>query len=184
MKKISASLVFVLLLTSFSHGFEDNRWEGSSSMVHNSVPSFSNSNRLSDAASGPGYQSDCPGISLYEIEKERKTIDVLKETPTPLRTPDTIVRVLILPYIDNNNVLHSFYYTFLKVEDGDWVLGDYLNSATNKPKKMILHHIDAPVTGEAIRPDRKDDPAGQHPSHTTVTTSRPQDESDEKPEGR
>jgi len=184
MRKISASLVFVLLLTSFSHAFEDYRWEGSSAIVHTSGLSFSNSKEPSVTASELGSQGGCPEKSLYEIEKERKTIDVLKETPTPLRTPDTIVRVLMLPYTDNNNVLHSFYYTFLKVEDGDWVLGDYLNNATNKPKRMILHHIDSPVTGEAMHSGRKDDAVREQPSRPPVTTSQPRAESDDKPEGQ
>lgn len=178
MRTISASLVFVLFLTSFSYAFEDYRWEGSSSIVHTSGPSFSK--KPSEPASAPSSESSCPEKSLYEIEKEKKTIDVLKETPTPLRTPDTIVRVLMLPYTDNNNVLHSYYYTFVKVEDGTWVLGDYLNSATNKPRKMILHHIDAPVTGEVMHSDRKDDFTRQQPSRPPVTTPRPQEESNEE----
>jgi len=184
MKKISASLVFVLLLTSLSYAFEDYRWEGSSSIVHTSGPSFSNSKEHPLTASGSDSQSDCPGKSLYEIEKERKTIDVLKETPTPLRTPDTIVRILVLPYTDNNKVLHSFYYTFLKVEDGDWVLGDYLNNATNKPRKLILHHIDSPLKGETVHSGTKDEAAREQPSRPPVTTSQPRDGSDDKPEGQ
>lgn len=147
---------------------------------------FSSKNTNIPAATPTGLFSR---KSLYEIEKEKKTLDVLKETPTPLRTPDTIIRVLMLPYTDSNNVLHSYYYTFVKVEDGSWVLGDYLNSATNKPKKLILHHIDAPVasqdTIEQPQHDKKEHTAKPPPSPKPIeTTSQPEQNSSEYEEAK
>ena len=145
MRKILFLLSLILLVSRPSHAFEDHRWENPSTIIH-TEETFSPLKAPTYAAPPP--QDSSPEKSLYEIEKEKKTLDVLKETPTPLRTPDTIIRVLMLPYTDSNNVLHSYYYTFVKVEDGSWVLGDYLNSATSKPKKLILHHIDAPVASQ------------------------------------
>lgn len=63
-----------------------------------------------------------------ETEKDNKLAAIINRPVTPLRTPDTILRVLLLPYTDSNNVLHSWKYSFVKVDDGKWILSDYLNS--------------------------------------------------------
>lgn len=63
-----------------------------------------------------------------ETEKDNKLAAIINRPVTPLRTPDTILRVLLLPYTDINNVLHSWKYSFVKVDDGKWILSDYLNS--------------------------------------------------------
>lgn len=63
-----------------------------------------------------------------ETEKDNKLAAIINRPVTPLRTPDTILRVLLLPYTDSNNVLHSWKYSFIKVDDGKWILSDYLNS--------------------------------------------------------
>ena len=51
---------------------------------------------------------------------------LLKKPETPMVEPPRIMRVLILPYEDRNNVLFMPRYTYLKVEDSKWVVGDYL----------------------------------------------------------
>ena len=180
MRKPLIAFALILLISSLSYAFEDYRWENPSTVIHSMGFVAPPKTTACQNASVP--ESSCSEKSLYEIEKEKKTLDVLKETPTPLRTPDTIIRVLMLPYTDSNNVLHSYYYTFLKVEDGSWILGDYLNSAAKKSKKMILHHIDAPVaSGEGVQQpqhDKKEEspqqPASRRP---TVTTSQPEQNS-------
>lgn len=166
---------------------KNHRWENPCAVTQ--PGGSATSPRTTGCQSTSVHESSCPEKSLYETEKEKKTLDVLKEAPTPLRTPDTIIRVLMLPYTDSNDVLHGYYYTFLKVEDGSWVLGDYLNSAANKPRKMILHHIDAPLaSGEGIQQpqhDKKEEspqqPAARRPA---VTTSRPEQDSRDDQEGK
>ena len=180
MRKPLIAFALVLLISSLSYAFEDYRWENPSTVIHSMGFVAPPKTTACQSASVP--ESSCSEKSLYEIEKERKTLDVLNETPTPLRTPDTIIRVLMLPYTDSNNVLHSNYYTFLKVEDGSWILGDYLNTAANKPKKMILHHIDAPVaSGEGIQQPQHDkrEESPQQPAsrRSAVTTSQPEQNS-------
>jgi len=64
--------------------------------------------------------------SLYEKEIKRTYTRLLKEPPVPLKVPDTVVRVLILPYVDESGSLNSAKYVFFKVEEGKWILGDYL----------------------------------------------------------
>jgi hypothetical protein len=187
MTKMIVLLFFILLIPIRSYGFEDYRWENPSTIIHTQgtfpLPKTPPSPQTIDDST--------PEKSLYEIEKDKKTLDVLKETPTPLRTPDTIIRVLMLPFTDSNNVLHSYYYTFIKVEDGSWVLGDYLNRTSNKPKKMILHHIDAPLTTQdSIQPSQQHDKKEQtskpplSPKPPLETTSRPEQNPSEYEEAK
>lgn len=64
--------------------------------------------------------------SLYQKEQYQKLLSLLRETPTPLRVPPTIVRVLILPYVDEKGNLNAQRYVFFKADEGKWILGDYL----------------------------------------------------------
>lgn len=67
--------------------------------------------------------------SAVQIEKDNRMRGLIQKPVVPLRTPDTILRVLILPYEDDNGVLNSWKYSYIKVEDGKWVIADYLNSS-------------------------------------------------------
>lgn len=58
---------------------------------------------------------------LYTQEERKLYEDFIQNPPVPLRLPDTIVRVLIMPYVDREGVLHTYKYVFVKVEDGKWV---------------------------------------------------------------
>ena len=62
------------------------------------------------------------------IEEERKEIlkKLVKKPPVPLKLPDKILRILVLPWVDKNGNLHTQQYIFVKVEEGKWILGDYL----------------------------------------------------------
>lgn len=64
--------------------------------------------------------------SIYEREVEEKLTRLLRTEPTPLRVPDAIVRVLILPYVDEGGNLVSQKYVFFRAEEGRWILGEYL----------------------------------------------------------
>ncbi|HDM76877.1 MAG TPA: hypothetical protein ENG51_10455 [Deltaproteobacteria bacterium] len=67
-------------------------------------------------------------LKQKEIEKEQHRVlkQILKSPPVPIKVPDTILRVLILPYVDANGVFHQYSYLYLKVDEGKWLLGDYL----------------------------------------------------------
>lgn len=92
-------------------------------------------------------QKEPDTFSLYELEHEKKMLELLRESPTPLRTPDTILRVLILPHSDVNNVLHNYKYLYVKVEEGKWVIGDYLLKPVEGGKR-ILSPLESPLTSE------------------------------------
>lgn len=68
------------------------------------------------------YSIDIPDKRVFYSEEERKLYEsVIHSAPVPVRLPETIVRVLILPYTDEKGVLHSYKYMFVKLEDGKWI---------------------------------------------------------------
>lgn len=72
-----------------------------------------------------------------EMEKDNKLSSIINRPVAPLRTPDTILRVLILPYEDDQGVLNGWKYSYVKVDDGKWVMADYLNG-TKPSTNMTL----------------------------------------------
>lgn len=66
------------------------------------------------------------GKSNYERERDRKLASIVKTSPTPMRVPDTVLRVLINPYVDDSGTLTVPGYKFTRVDDGKWILGEYL----------------------------------------------------------
>jgi hypothetical protein len=62
----------------------------------------------------------------YEKERDRMLAKIVKTSPTPMRVPDTVLRVLVLPYVDDSGTLTAQNYKFTKVDDGKWILGEYL----------------------------------------------------------
>ncbi|MFN3978487.1 MAG: TraV family lipoprotein [Sulfurihydrogenibium azorense] len=64
--------------------------------------------------------------SIYQEELEKKLTSLLKTPVTPLKTPDIIVRVLFLPYVAEDGSLVGSHYSYVKIKEGNWILGDYL----------------------------------------------------------
>jgi len=73
-----------------------------------------------------GKGKDKKEESLYEKEVKETITKLLQAPPTPVKVPDTILRVLILPYVGEDGSLNAAKYVFVKVEEGRWILGDYL----------------------------------------------------------
>lgn len=67
------------------------------------------------------------GKSSFERERDIMMTRLVKTPPTPIRVPDTILRVLIMPYTDESGVLTAQSYKFTKVDDGKWIMGEYLD---------------------------------------------------------
>ena len=132
------------------YAFEDPRWEKSvqkQSMPTKKEPIITIEEK--------------DNMTKYEEEKLNKALSTLKESPMPLRLPDTILRVMFLPYVDTKNVLRNSYYAFLKVEDGKWVLGEYLSSPNTRKsaKARVFTPLQAPLQApltEADKEDKKD----------------------------
>lgn len=64
--------------------------------------------------------------SLYQKEVQERLFELARTIPTPLRVPDNIIRVFVLPYVDEKGNLVSQKYIFFRAEEGKWILGDYL----------------------------------------------------------
>lgn len=70
-------------------------------------------------------------VSSTELKTELKLIAPSVE---PIWRPPVVARVLILPFIDNDNVLHGGQYIFVELKKGGWLFGNYLY---RKPKMVI-----------------------------------------------
>ena len=45
--------------------------------------------------------------SLYEVNRKEELAKLIQEPIVPMKTPDKVLRVLMLPYVDKNNLLQS-----------------------------------------------------------------------------
>ena len=102
--------------------------------------------------------------SLYEKEVQEKILSLLKAPETPLKTPDIIMRILILPYADQNGSLVSNHYIFVKMKEGKWILGDYLIDK-NKEEKRIIR----PLKEEHNSPDKQTNQQTTQSNQTSPT---------------
>ena len=121
---LAVCCVLTLLLVLESAFGEDNRWES----VARSKPVLE---------SGDKQREPQQEMQPVEIERQQRMISVLKKPPVPLKTPDKILRVLFLPYVDQNNILNNYKYSFMKVEEGKWVIGDYLMEPARADRAII-----------------------------------------------
>lgn len=141
---------FMLCFAGVSHA-EDPRWEKPvSSTPH--IQKKKVTREIKEIQTVEPYMGDDEILTKYEEERLKKTLSTLKESPTPLRLPDTILRVMFLPYVDSKNVLRNSFYAFLKVEDGKWVVGEYLTSPTKSAKTRVL----SPLLSPSLSPQQED----------------------------
>jgi hypothetical protein len=74
--------------------------------------------------------------SLYRRELMEKLMKMVREEPTPLALPPTVLRVFVLPYVDDQGRLITQHYMYLKVDEGKWILGDYLLKKGQPPREF------------------------------------------------
>ncbi len=75
--------------------------------------------------------------NTYKEEKIKEITSLIKEPITPVKTPDTIIRAYILPYVDDSKVFHSGEYVFIKVDEGRWVFDRLAGSSQVKDSKVV-----------------------------------------------
>ena len=75
--------------------------------------------------------------SLYEVNRKEELAKLIQEPIVPMKTPDKVLRVLMLPYVDKNNLLQTSNFIFVKVDDGKWIIGDYLNQEVEISSKTL-----------------------------------------------
>jgi len=76
--------------------------------------------------------------SLYEKERKDFLSQTMYSPKIPVKTPDKILRVLLMPYVDEDMNLQTENFHFIKVDEGRWILGEYLNGQdrTTNPKTL------------------------------------------------
>jgi hypothetical protein len=74
--------------------------------------------------------------SPYKRELMEKLMRMVREEPTPLALPPTVLRVFVLPYVDDQGRLITQHYMYIKVDEGKWILGDYLLKKGQPPREF------------------------------------------------
>jgi hypothetical protein len=90
--------------------------------------------------------------SVYQEELEKRITALLKEPVTPLRAPDTIMRVLFLPYASEDGSLVSSHYVYFKVKEGSWILGDYLIGDNKAELPKVVKPLNSSNIGGVVAP--------------------------------
>ncbi|NUW25097.1 TraV family lipoprotein [Arcobacter butzleri] len=75
--------------------------------------------------------------SLYEKERKEFLVETMYSSKIPVKTPDKILRVLVMPYVDEDMNLQTENFHFIKVDDGRWILGEYLNGQDKSNPKSL-----------------------------------------------
>ena len=79
--------------------------------------------------------------SLYEKERKDFLSKTMYSPKIPVKTPDKILRVLLMPYVDEDMNLQTENFHFVKVDDGRWILGEYLNGQDRTSVPKHLRHL-------------------------------------------
>lgn len=78
-------------------------------------------------------QKDTGSESLYGQEQAQLTRNLIKTPPIPIKTPNTILTLLFYPH-DDDGTLIGHFYAFMEINDGKWVVGNYLNKQKDGEK--------------------------------------------------
>jgi hypothetical protein len=76
--------------------------------------------------------------SLYEKERKAFLSQIMYFPKIPVKTPDKILRVLVMPYVDEEMNLQTENFHFVKVDEGRWILGEYLNGQDRQSNPKTL----------------------------------------------
>ena len=72
------------------------------------------------------YESLLLKKSILEKDKTKLEESLISKPNTPIYIHSKILRMLIMPYIDTANRLHTYQYVYFKIKKGGWLLGNYL----------------------------------------------------------
>lgn len=71
------------------------------------------------------------GKALYEERLYRQLAEIIEQPNTPIMVPPKLVRVLLLPYKGTEGELYMPRYTYLQVDEAQWVLDNGLTENFN-----------------------------------------------------
>lgn len=95
--------------------------------------------------------------SLYGQEQAQLTRDLIKTPPIPIKTPNTILTLLFYPH-DDDGTLIGHFYAFMEINDGKWVVGNYLNKQKDSEKLITPLSLSLkPTETAAQKEDIKDE---------------------------
>jgi len=80
--------------------------------------------------------------------------DLVQKPQIPLRTQDKIIRVLIFPYKISKSQLMGQQFVYLKVSEGDWILGTYL---LEQEQRVPVGRTFKPLTSTEQKNDTRND---------------------------
>ena len=79
------------------------------------------------------YESLLLKKSILEKDKTALEESLINGPNTPIYIHSKILRMLVMPYVDTLNRLHTYQYIYFKIRKGGWLLGNYLmRSETNR----------------------------------------------------
>jgi hypothetical protein len=93
-------------------------------------------------------------VPQTEFDKAQTKLEmsIIQQTPTPIWVPPVVTKVLIMPYVDKNDILHSYQYAFEQLTPGKWLMGKYLVNNNNKEQGEIQKPLeDNGVAGTSMQ---------------------------------
>lgn len=75
------------------------------------------------------HAEETRAYSAYKDSEYREMRKLLEQPVTPLVKPPKVLRTLITAYPSNDRTLYTPRYVFFFADEGQFVIGDYLNAA-------------------------------------------------------
>lgn len=86
------------------------------------------------------YESLLLKKSILAHDKTKLEESLINSPDTPIYIHSKILRMLVMPYVDTDNRLHTYQYIYFKIKKGGWLLGNYLmQSKTGKVFNPLAH---------------------------------------------
>jgi conjugal transfer pilus assembly protein TraV len=97
-----------------------------------------------DEQDGMRHVQETRAYSAYKDSEYREMRKLLDAPVTPLVKPPKVLRTLITAYPSNDRTLYTPRYVFFFADEGQFVLGDYLNAAPPARDEASLQPFGAP----------------------------------------
>jgi hypothetical protein len=115
-------------------------------------------------------------VPQTEFDKAQTKLEmsIIQQTPTPIWVPPVVAKVLIMPYVGQNNILHSYQYAFEQLTPGKWLMGRYLaNQGQNLIQRPLQSGYESPTTQYPLQQNAQ----GIQPTPGVMSTNQPSQQS-------
>lgn len=96
------------------------------------------------AQDGARHEDEGHAYSAYKEAEYRELRKLLDQPVTPLVKPPKVLRTLITAYPSNDRTLYTPRYVFFFADEGQFVIGDYLNAVPPARDEANLQPFGAP----------------------------------------